>query len=195
MIDETAGRGEAGEPSTVNDANTAPLVGAGDHPASPTPPAAILKASTTKSPTAAPELLRADAGDVEAVTVAMDRSGAERVAAQRVVMTNSGAKAVETRSAQLDRSGVVALRADHAVLHASSAVSVGADEVRLVKGRVGLVRAKTATVDPGARVLVYAGPAGPDLRPAVDAAGAAAFGAGIGVVLLRLGSLLRRTVR
>lgn len=194
MAIETAGGGEGGEPSTVNDANTAPIV----DPAAPPGaglPSTILKASSTRSPTAAPELLRADAGNVEAGTVAMDRSGADRVAAERVVMTNSGARSVETRSAQLDRSGVVSLRGEHTVLHASSAVAVVADEARLVKGKTGVVVAKSAIIEPGARILVYAGPAAPTLRPAVDATGAAAFGAGLGLAILFLGSLIRRLLR
>ncbi len=196
MASATPGDGGAAEPPTVNDANTVPIVEAPNgQEALPGPPATILKASTTKTPTAASELLRVDAGNVEATTVAMERSGAEKVVAQRVIMTNSGAKTLDARSAQLDRSGVVTLRGEHAVLHGGSAVGVVANEVRLVKSRAAIVTAKSATIEEGARILVYTGPASPEVRPAVDTAGAAAFGAGLGLALLLLGSLVRRIVR
>ncbi len=188
---------ETGEPPAVNDANTAPVVdaGNGETPASADVPRTILKASTTKSPTEAAELLRADVGDVEATTVSMERSGADRVTGQRVIMSRSGAKTLEARSAQLDRSGVVSLRSEHTVLHAGSTVNVMAGEVRMVKSRALVLTTKQATVEEGSRILVYAGPASAGVKPALDAAGAAGFGAGFGLVLLLLGSLVRRLMR
>jgi len=47
----------------------------------------------------------------------------------------------------------------------------------------------------GAKVAIYAGPADERVQPLADVRGAAAFGAGLGAVLLLLGSLLRRIVR
>jgi hypothetical protein len=73
--------------------------------------------------------------------------------------------------------------------------STVADNVRLVKGKTLVVAAKSATVEDGARILVYAGPPGAAVLPAVDAAGAAAFGAGLGAALLLLAPLIRRLLR
>ena len=197
MASAGSGRGEAGEPPAVDDANTAPLAegGEGRGPATGGVPRAVLKATATKSPTEAAELLRADAGDIEATTVAMERSGADRVSGQRVIMTRSGARRLEARSAQLERSGVVSLVSDHAVLHAGSAVGVVADEVRMVKSRALVVAAKEATVEEGARVLVYVGPPAAGLKPTVGLVGAAGFGAAFGLVALGLGWLGRRLFR
>lgn len=189
----TAGRGGSEGHATGSDASGVPLADNGDDRSASR--STLLKANATKSPLPATELLRSDAGDVAATTVTMERSGADVVTAQRVIMTNSGARAVEARSAQLDRSGVVSLRGEHAVLHGGSALAVAGDEVRLVKSRVLVVAARSAVVDEGARILVYAGPPGSAVRPAVDVAGAAAFGAGLGAALLLLGSLVRRLVR
>ncbi len=197
MGDAAAGRGEAGEPATINDANTVPVVEAGERDDNPSSdvPTTIIKASATKSPAPASEVLRSDAGDIEATNVAMERSGADEITAQRVIMTNSGAKSIDARSAQLDRSGVVSLRSQHAVLHGGTVACVIADEARLVKTKALVVAAKAATIEEGARVLIYAGPPSLQLRPAVAAAGAAAFGAGLGLAFLLLGPVLRRIAR
>ena len=191
-----SGRGEAGEPPTVNDANTAPVVETdGAAAASADVPTTILKASTTKTPTPAAEVLRADAGDVEATTVSMERSGADKVTGQRVIMNRSGARTLEARSAQLDRSGVVTLQSEHAVLHGGSAVAVVAKEARIVKSKVLLLVGNQAELDAGSRVLIHVGSGtrgGEAARPTLDALGAAGFGAGFGLVLVLLGALLRR---
>ena len=196
MVSEGTGRVEAGEPAAVNDGNTVPLVEAGDgvDGASNEVGRTILKASVTKSPAEAAELLRADAGNVDATTVAMERSGAERVTGERVIMTRSGANRLEARSAQLDRSGVVSLRSERAVLQAGSAVSVVAGETRLVKSRVGVL-VGNAMVEEGARVLVHVGPSAGGVQPVVKTAGAVGVGAAFGVVVLVLGSLVRRLLK
>ena len=176
-------RSEAGEPPAVNDANTAPVVESGAGAGSAPLPETILKASTTKTPTPAVELLRTEAGNVEATTVAMERSGAERVVGQRVIMTRGGAKTVEARSAQLDRSGVLSLKADRAVFQSSSVLAVAAQEARLVKGKALVVVSKGTTLDEGTRVFLHVGPTARCATPTVGAAGAAAFGVALGLVL------------
>jgi len=192
VVEQTS-RGEAGEPPTANDANTVPVAGGGDSGELTSPPAeTLLKASATKSPAPATELLRADAGDVQATTVSMERSGADHVTGERVIMNRSGAKTLEARSAQLDRSGVVLLRSEHAVLQGGSALAVTASEVRMVKGKALLVRAAQASIEGDARVLIYAGAPSAEVRPVIDARGAAALGAGLGVVMFLLRSLRRR---
>jgi len=155
----------------------------------------IVKTDSENRPSIATELLRAEAGDVHANTVTMDRAGAEQVMAERVVMTNSGARTIDTRSAQVDRSGILAVRSDKAVFYNSTAIAVAADEARIVRGRVLMLKAENATIDGDARIAVYAGPAGDTVRPLVDVRGAAAFGAGLGMVLLLLGSVWRRIFR
>ncbi len=191
-----SGRGEAGEPPTVNDANTAPVVEPdGTASVSSNVPTTILKASTTKTPTPAAEVLRADAGDVEATTVSMERSGADKVTGQRVIMNRSGARTVDARSTQLDRSGVVTLKSEHAVLHGGSAVTVVTKEARVVKSKVLLLVGNRAELDAGSRVLIHVGSGtrdGEAARPTLDTMGAAGFGAGFGLVLILLGALLRR---
>lgn len=155
----------------------------------------IVSAGPENRPTVATELLRAEAGDVQATTVTMDRAGAEQVTAERVVMTNSGARTVEARSAQVDRSGILAVRSDKAVFSNSTAIAVATAEARIVRSRVFMLKADWATIEAGAKIAIYAGPAGENVRPLADVRGAAAFGAGLGAVLLLLGSLLRRVLR
>jgi hypothetical protein len=155
----------------------------------------MVSAGPENRPTVATEILRAEAGDVAATTVSMDRAGAEQVTAERVVMTNSGARTVEARSAQVDRSGILAVRSDKAVFSNSTAIAVATEEARIVRSRVMMLKADRATIEAGTRVAIYAGPAGENMRPLADARGAAAFGAGLGAVLLVLGPLLRRVLR
>ena len=155
----------------------------------------IVSAGPENRPTVATEILRAEAGDVDATTVSMDRAGAEQVTAERVVMTNSGARTVEARSAQVDRSGILAVRSDKAVFSNSTAIAIATEEARIVRSRVFALKADRATIESGARVAIYAGPADENIRPLVDVRAAAAFGAGLGAVLLLLGSLLRRVFR
>jgi hypothetical protein len=155
----------------------------------------MVSAGPENRPTVATEILRAEAGDVAATTVAMDRAGAEQVTAERVVMTNSGARTVEARSAQVDRSGILAVHSEKAVFSNSTAIAIATEEARIVRSRVFALKADRATIEAGAKVAIYAGPADENIRPLVDVRGAAAFGAGLGVVLLLLGSLLRRIFR
>jgi hypothetical protein len=155
----------------------------------------VVSAGSENHPTLATEILRAEAGDVHATTVAMDRAGAEQVTAERVVMTNSGARTVEARSAQVDRSGILAVRSDKAVFSNSTAIAIATDEARIVRSRVFALKTDRATIESGAKIAIYAGPADEQIRPLADVRGAAAFGAGLGVVLLLLGSLLRRVFR
>jgi hypothetical protein len=155
----------------------------------------IVSAGPENRPTVATEILRAEAGDVQATTVTMDRAGAERVSAERVVMTNSGARTVEARSAQVDRSGILAVRSDKAVFSNSTAIAVATEEARIVRSRVLMLKTDRAMIEAGAKVAIYAGPADENMRPLADIRGAAAFGAGLGAVLLLLGSLLRRVFR
>jgi hypothetical protein len=133
-------------------------------------------------------MLRAEAGDVNAGTVTMDRAGAEQVTAERVVMTNSGARTVEA-------SGILAVRSEKAVFSNSTAIAIATEEARIVRSRVFMLKADRATIEAGAQVAIYAGPPGENMRPLADVRGAAAFGAGLGAVLLLLGSLLRRVFR
>jgi hypothetical protein len=155
----------------------------------------IVSAGPENRPTVATEILRAEAGDVHATTVMMDRAGAERVSAERVVMTNSGARTVEARSAQVDRSGILAVRSDKAVFSNSTAIAIATEEARIVRSRVLMLKTDRAMIEAGAKVAIYAGPADENMRPLADIRGAAAFGAGLGAVLLLLGSLLRRVFR
>jgi len=155
----------------------------------------IVSAGPENHPTVATEILRAEAGDVHATTVTMDRAGAEQVTAERIVMTNSGARTVEARSAQVDRSGILAVRSDRAVFSNSTAIAIATEEARIVRSRVLMLKADRATIEAGTKVAIYAGPARENMRPLADVRGAAAFGAGLGAVLLLLGSLLRRILR
>ena len=152
-------------------------------------PRIILKDAAGNAPLAASELLDADSRDVRAETVLMERSGAEAITAERVSIVESGARSIEARSAQVDRSGVLALTGQQVVLQDSSAVSVTADEVRLVKGFAVFVRAEKVSLDGESRTIVMDGEG---IRPVVGVAGAAAFGAGLGLVLLLLGRAFRR---
>jgi hypothetical protein len=155
----------------------------------------IVSAGPENRPTIATEILRAEAGDVDAAMVSMDRAGAEQVTAERVVMTNSGARTVDARSAQIDRSGILAVRSNKAVFSNSTAIAISTEEARIVRSRVFALKADRATIESGAKVAIYAGPADENIRPLADVRGAAAFGAGLGVVLLLLGSLSRRVFR
>jgi hypothetical protein len=155
----------------------------------------IVSAGPENRPTVATEILRAEAGDVHATTVTMERAGAERVTAERIVMTNSGARTVEARSAQVDRSGILAVRSDKAVFSNSTAIAIATEEARIVRSRVLMLKADRATIEAGAKVAIYAGPADENMRPLADVRGAAAFGVGLGAVLLLLGPFLRRVLR
>jgi hypothetical protein len=155
----------------------------------------IVSAGAENRPTVATEMLRAEAGDVHAATVMMDRAGAEQVTAERIVMTNSGARTVEARSAQVDRSGILAMRSDKAVISNSTAIAIATEEARIVRSRVVMLKADRATIEAGTKVAIYAGPAAENMRPLADVRGAAAFGAGLGAVLLLLGPFVRRVLR
>ena len=87
------------------------------------------------------------------------------------------------------------MRSDKAVFSNSTAIAIATEEARIVRSRVLMLKADRATIEAGTKIAVYAGPADEKVQPLVDARGAAAFGAGLGVVLLFLGSLLRRVVR
>lgn len=152
----------------------------------------IVDAGPEHRPTPATELLRGEATDVRAEHVNMEQSGAEKVTAERVVMTNSGARTVEARSAQVDRSGILVVNAEKSVFTNSTAVGVMSEETRIVRSPVFLLKTNSAAIEGDARIAVYAGPPNDALRPVVDARGAAAFGAGVGLVLLVLGMMLRR---
>lgn len=154
-----------------------------------------INTGPSNRPTPTTELLRAEAGDLRAERVSMERAGAEQVTAERVVMTNSGARTVEARSAQIDRSGVLAVRSEKAVFYNSTAVAVAVEEARIVRGTVLALKADQATIEGDAKIAVYAGPPAEGVQPLLDARGAAAFGAGLGAVLLFFGSLLRRAAR
>jgi hypothetical protein len=154
---------------------------------------AVVKVGPSKHPEPATELLAAEAGDVEAANVRMERSGAEQVSGQRVLMERSGARTVEARSAQLDRSGVLVLQSERAVLHRGTALAVTANEARVVRSTVGAVVAGQATVEGELRTLLHVGPVTGSVRTLLDPAGAAAAGAGFGLVVL-LGALLRRLI-
>jgi hypothetical protein len=172
----------------------APVAGA-SQPIAPEDRAAsevILPAGPENRPALATELLRAEAGDVAAETVAMERAGAEHVTANRVVMTNSGARTVDARSAQVDRSGILAVHSEKAVFSNSSIIAAATEQARFVRSRVLLMKTDDATLDGETKVGVYLGPATENLRPLIDARGAAALGAGIGVALVLLGAVLRR---
>ena len=151
----------------------------------------VVSAGPENRPAVATELLRAEAGDVRAGTIAMERAGAEQVTAERVVMTNSGARTIDARSAQVDRSGILAVRSDKAVFYNSTSIAISTDEVRIVRGRVLLLKADRAAIEGDARIGIYAGTASESVRPLVDVRGAAAFGAGLGAVLLLFASVLR----
>ena len=120
----------------------------------------IVSAGPENRPTVATEILRAEAGDVHATMVTMERAGAEQVTAERIVMTNSGARTVEARSAQVDRSGILAVRSDKAVFSNSTAIAIATEEARIVRSRVLMLKADRATIEAGAKVAIYAGPAG-----------------------------------
>ncbi len=155
----------------------------------------VTKTGPENQPALAKELLRTESGDVRANTVAMERAGAEQVHAQRVIMTNSGARSVDARSAQIDRSGVLAVKSEKAVFYNSSAIAVAAEHARIVRGRVFMLKSDNATIEGDARIGIYAGPAVDGVRPLVDVRGAAAFGAGAGLVVLVAGNVLRRMLR
>ncbi|HEX3303149.1 MAG TPA: hypothetical protein VHR64_09725 [Thermomicrobiales bacterium] len=155
----------------------------------------IVNAGPENHPTIATEILRAEAGDVQATTVTLDHAGAEQVTAERIVMINSGARTVGARSAQVDRSGILVVRSDKAVFSNSTAIAIATEEARIVRSRVVMLKADRATIEAGAKVVIYAGPAGENMRPLADVRGAAAFGAGLGAVLLLLGPFLRRILR
>jgi len=155
----------------------------------------IVSAGPENRPTVTTEILRAEAGDVHAAMVTMERAGAEQVTAERIVMTNSGARTVEARSAQVDRSGILAVRSDKAVFSNSTAIAIVTEEARIVRSRVLMLKADRATIEAGAKVAIYAGPASENMRPLADVRGAAAFGVGLGAVLLLLGPFLRRVLR
>lgn len=173
----------------------APETAAPSQDASNTVSRVILSAGAERHPTLGVELLRAEAGDVQSNLVTMEGAGAEHVSAERVVMTNSGARTVEARSAQIDRSGILAVRSEKAVFSRSSVIAAAVGEARLVHGAVLALKCERATFEGEARIGIYAGPPAEGMRPLVDARGAAAFGAGLGGVLLLLGAMVRRTVR
>ena len=185
MRDDSADAAPGAERSTTDATAIAASVGS----------EVVVSAGPENRPTVATEILRAEAGDVDAAMVSMDRAGAERVTAERVVMTNSGARTIEARSAQVDRSGILAVRSDKAVFSNSTAIAIATEEVRIVRSRVFALKADRATIESGARVAIYAGPVDENVRPLADVRGAAAFGAGLGTVLLLFGSLLRRVFR
>jgi hypothetical protein len=163
--------------------------------AAPAASEVIVNSGPEKRPTPTTEILRAEAGNIHADSVSMERSGAEQVTAERVIMNNSGARTVDARSAQIDRSGILALRSEKAVLYNSTAIAVATTEARIVRAPVFLLKADSVTFEGDAKIAILAGPACGDVRPIVDAQGAAMFGACAGVVVVLLGKLLGRLAR
>jgi hypothetical protein len=86
------------------------------------------------------------------------------------------------------------VKAEKSVFANSTAVGVISEETRIVRSPVLLLKTNDATIEGEARIGVYAGPADAAIRPLVDARGAAAFGAGAGMIVLLLGGIVRRLI-
>ncbi|HET7092065.1 MAG TPA: hypothetical protein VFI22_01270 [Thermomicrobiales bacterium] len=158
-------------------------------------PEMVMKEEPSNASVAGRDMVRADAGEVRAANVTMEKSGAEAIVAERLSMENSGAKSIEAKSAQIEQSGIMTLRSDNASVYQSSALAVFGKTIRLAKSAALIVKADRVEADAGTRVLLHIGSAADGTRPALDAAGAAAFGAAFGAVVLLFGSLLRRLFR
>jgi hypothetical protein len=152
----------------------------------------VEKADTTKSPTFASELLYADAGNVEATNVTLEHSGAEKITAERVTVEHSDVKSLDAKSVQMVNSGALKVKADRAVFQNGGAVFVEADEVRLVKSKAFVVEAGKLITEGNVQTVLHVGPVEGELHTVFTPQSAVAFGAGLGFVLLILGSFFRR---
>ncbi|CAN5776937.1 hypothetical protein BH23CHL2_BH23CHL2_16720 [soil metagenome] len=155
----------------------------------------VIRETTYKKPATreeapATEALRTSLQSVEAETVMMNRSKSETVSGSRVVMDRSGARSIDASSAQLDRSGVVTLGSDNVVLLRSRAVQVVGEEMRMNRSQALFVSARNAEIE-NSRMVIFAGQASGEVRTVFKPVTAAIAGAGLGVVLVIFGALLR----
>ena len=148
------------------------------------------KKTATREEGRATEASQTSLQNVEAETVMMDRSKSETVSGSRVVMDRSGARSIEANSTQMDRSGVVTLGSDNVVLLRSRAVQAVSDELRMNRSQALFVSARNAEIE-NSRIVLFAGNASGEVRMLFTPATAAIAGAGLGVVLLLLGGLLK----
>jgi len=83
------------------------------------------------------------------------------------------------------------LQSDHVVLQGSSATIVNAKEARIVKSKILFFRSDSTTIEGKVTTLIHVGQACENIKPVLDGQGALRFGAGLGIVLLIGGRLLR----
>lgn len=157
------------------------------------------------------QLVQGSTGRVNALQVTMDRSGADFIHAQKVFLTNSGAQQITGGSTKLIQSGALQLKADTAELHQSSAVIANVGSMTTEGGTIVSAQAKDAHLGAGTHVsFLQAGnvkadgdvhafmmmsgnvTAGGNVTTTLSTAGAAAFGAVFGVVVVILSKLFGR---
>lgn len=157
------------------------------------------------------QLTDAGAGRINALQVTMDRSGAEFIHSQKAFLTNSGAKQITGTSSKLIQSGVLQLSTDTAELHQSSAVMAKTGSLSVDKGNIVFATADEATLGSGTQVSVLQSRevkadgdvhafmlfsndvrAGGNVTSTLSTAGAAAFGAVFGVVVVLLSKVFGR---
>jgi hypothetical protein len=161
--------------------------------------------------TADARLTDAGAERINALQVTMDRSGADFVHAQKAFLTNSGAKEITGTSSKLIQSGVLQLSTESAEFHQSSAVMAKADSMSIERGSVVFATANEMKVNDGAYVSLMQSRqvnadgdvrafmlfskdvrAGGNVSSTMTTAGAAAFGAVFGAVVVVLSKVLGR---
>ena len=77
------------------------------------------------------------------------------------------------------------------VLQGSSATIVNAKEARIVKSKILFFRSDSTTIEGKVSTLIHVGQACDNIKPVFDGQGALRLGAGLGIVLLIGGRLLR----
>lgn len=126
-------------------------------------------------------------------TVDIRNGGARDIDATTVSITQGGARDIDATTVTINQGGAASIRADQLNVSQGGVAVARSEKVTLQQGGSAFaVIADEATIDPGSSVfLLLAGSTNGDVRPVIDWRAAAAFGAGLALVL----GLLRRARR
>lgn len=132
---------------------------------------------------------------VNATSVEARQSSLGDVTAERASITQSSVKSLEAQSAQFEQSSVFRMHAEHAVINQSAATFVTAGDIRMVKSNALVVRGTTNAVEGDLKTVFFVGEATGNVHTIFDRESALRFGAGLGAVLVVLGTLVRKIFR
>ena len=118
-------------------------------------------------------------------------STVDSLSAERADVSHSMVRHVDAKLAQLSETRAVRVEGGRVVVERGGVLGLIAEQGRFVRSRVGVSISKQAEMK-DTSVAVHIGGLRGDVRPVVSTPAAIGFGAGLGLVLLGVGRLLRR---